>query len=91
MSCVASCSQRDSGGRSRELLDEGRACGLAHHLPGLIYDDELASEIDPDRVPQHRQRGELGDRSDLGIAKGGKSDDDELLIAQDGARPRRPG
>src|SRR5450759_3840641 len=75
-------------GGSGQLLDEGSTRGLAHHLPGLVDDDELASEIDPDRVPKHRQRGELGDRSHLRIAEGGKSDDDELLIAQGWRTPR---
>src|ERR1035437_4907830 len=75
-------------GGSREFLDKRRTSGLAHHLPGLVYDDELASEIDPDGVPEHRQRGKLGDRSNLGITKRRKSDDDELLIAQ-GRRPPR--
>ena len=75
-------------GRSCQLLDERRARGLAHYLPGLIDHNELAGQIDPDRVPEHRQRSQLSDRSNLGIAEGGQSNDDELLIAQ-GRRPPR--
>ncbi len=75
-------------GGSGQLLDEGSTRGLAHHLPGLVDDDELASEIDPDGVPEHCQRGELRDRPHLGIAERRKSDDDELLIAQGRRTPR---
>ena len=42
---------------SRELLDKGRPRGVAHHLPGFVDDDELASLVDPDRVPEHRESG----------------------------------
>ena len=56
-------------GRAGELLDELGARGLAHHLPGLVDDDELGREVAPHRVPQQPEGGELGDRADLGVAR----------------------
>jgi hypothetical protein len=67
-------------GGPRELLDELGARRLAHHLPGLVDDDELGCEVPPHGIPEQPERGELGDRAHLGIGQLREADDDETPI-----------
>ena len=71
---------------------------LAHHLPGLVDDDELGREVAPHGVPQEPERGELGDRAHLRVAEGGEADDEQPPVERErrpageqvGERPARP-
>ena len=70
-------------GRAGQLLDELGTRGLAHHLPGLVDDDELGREVAPHGVPQQPERGELGDRAHLGVGEGGEADDEQPPVERE--------